>query len=103
VPRNTCLQPVPLGGSFVTNNTATQWWLFRSYSCNGSHYVVHANVNLDLRNIPEWNDGVRAVMRTALITIAPAQAAYVDHNAGTVIRAALSSCAETREDYAPAR
>lgn len=67
VTRNTCI-PDPQDGiaSFVTENTGVQWWLFRTNACDGSHIVVHANVNLDLRFISGWDNAVNAVMRTAL-------------------------------------
>lgn len=52
--------------SFITENTGKQWWLFHTGTCGGSHAVVHANTNLDLRFVTGWNNSVVAIMRTAL-------------------------------------
>jgi hypothetical protein len=71
VERNTCivLADEDQGiASFVTENTGVQWWLFHTGTCGGSHAVVHAYTNLDLRFVTGWNNSVVAIMRTALTT-----------------------------------
>jgi hypothetical protein len=66
-PRNTCLSdPTDNIASFVTENTGVQWWLFRTNTCGGSHFVIHAGVNADLAN-SGYNNAVAAVMRTSTI------------------------------------
>lgn len=67
VTRNTCLATVPDDvTSFITNNTGTQWWAFHKNDCIGTKYIIHAGLNVDLRNDPTWDKSIRAVMRTAL-------------------------------------
>jgi hypothetical protein len=65
-PRYQCLQPVPVGASFVTNNTAYQWWAFHTHNCTGSHYPLHAWVNENLAYTPAWDNNIAAVFRTPL-------------------------------------
>jgi hypothetical protein len=66
VPRNTCFNGFgPAGTGFATENTGVQWWLFRTGTCGGSHYVIHANVN---QTLPVgWYGAIVAVMRTSTV------------------------------------
>lgn len=65
-PRYQCLQPVPVGASFVTNNTGYQWWGFHTHNCVNAHKVLHAWVNENLAYEPAWDNNIASVFRTPL-------------------------------------
>jgi len=68
VTRNLCINVTGLDTELIDNETATEWYVFHTGTCNGSHAVIYSNPGEDQTPPVGYGGGsIHGIMRTSTI------------------------------------
>ena len=68
ITRNLCINVTGIDPILIQNDTATEWYVFHTGTCNGSHAVIYSNPGEDQTPPVGYGGGsIHGIMRTSTI------------------------------------